>query len=426
MHQKENAVIKIIGLFLVATISLTAMGQKPLAGSLSPAEMMLKARDAAYNNRKAESRQICRQILSGDSAYYDASVLMGRTYSWEQKYDSARMVLIKVLNAVPGHYDAVEALIDNELYSANYSDAIKYADLGLKFKPNTTAFLYKKARATDNSGNLPEASKILNQIISIDPSNKEAKDLLLSIRNRSMINKIKLNYWSDYFSDNDSWQFFSASIGRKTNKFGMLTLRYNYAGRFARNGHQLELDAYPSLGKSVYLYFNTGISNARNFPISRLSLEPYFKLPKSFEFSVGLRYMNFDKNRLLAVDSNKVIIYTGTIGKYFGNYWISLRPYLIPGNKAWSKSLNLTVRRYLSDADSYLSLVLGSGISPDIQQYAYDPNYFLKSNKITLEFRRKIADRFSLDLGTGFAREEIFAGIKHNKFSVDLGISYLF
>lgn len=426
MRQKENALIKIIGLLLVATISLSVVGQKGLSDSIPSAELLLKARDAAFNNRKAEARQICRQILLRDSTYQDAAVLMGRTYAWDQKYDSARIVLKKIIVAEPGYYDAVDALIDNELYCGNNLDAIKFADLGLSFHPNEVAFLYKKARALNNSGNSLKASELLNHIISMDPSDKDAMDLLLSIKRSKMVNKFKLNYWADYFSDQASWQFFAASIGRKTAKFGTVILRYNYAERFAKNGHQIEIDAYPTISKKVYLYFNTGISNAVNFPISRLSIEPYLKLPKGFEFSAGIRYMNFDKTRLVAIDSNKVIIYTGTFGKYIGNYWISVRPYFVPGNKAWSKSVNLTLRRYLDDADSYLSLVLGSGISPDVQQYAYDPNYFLKSNKITLEYRQKIASRFFLDLGTGFAREEILVGVKHDKYSIDLGISYLF
>ena len=426
MRGKEIFVEKFICLFLFAIMGLTVVGQKLQSDSISSGDLLLLARDAAFNDRKADARKICRQILSRDSTHWDATVLMGRTYAWDQKYDSSRMVLKKVLIAVPGHYDAVDALIDNELYCGNYLDAIKFADLGLSFHPNEVAFLYKKARALNNSGNSRKAAELLNHIISIDPSGKEAVSLLLSIKSGKLVNKLMLNYWADYFSDNASWQFFSASIGRKTTKLGTVILRYNYAGRFGKAGQQFEVDAYPTIAKAVYLYFNTGISNATNFPISRLTLEPYFKLPGSFEFSAGIRYMNFDKTRLVAVDSNKVIIFTGTIGKYIGNYWISVRPYFTPGENAWSKSVNLTVRRYLDQAGSYLSFILGSGISPDVQQYAYDPNYFLKSNKIAIEYRQKIARSYYLDLGAGFAREEILAGIKHDKYTINLGISYLF
>jgi YaiO family outer membrane protein len=136
--------------------------------------------------------------------------------------------------------------------------------------------------------------------------------------------------------------------------------------------------------------------------------------------------MNFDPNHLVSTDSNAVVIFTGTVGKYFGNYWLSVRPYLTPGNKAWSKSVNLTLRRYLNDSDSYVSLNLGTGISPDVQQYAFDPNYYLKSNKVAIAYRQKIVKRFFLDCGTGYAREETMPGMKRNKFSVNLGISCLF
>ena len=136
--------------------------------------------------------------------------------------------------------------------------------------------------------------------------------------------------------------------------------------------------------------------------------------------------MNFDDKRIAAFDSNKVMIYTATIGKYYGNYWFSLRPYLTPGKDGWSKSASLTVRRYLADADSYFSLIVGTGYSPDEQQYAFNPGYYLKSNKIEIEYQQKLTSRFFVNCGTGFAREEIRAGTKRNRYTFDLGVSFLF
>ncbi|MCX6236437.1 MAG: YaiO family outer membrane beta-barrel protein [Bacteroidia bacterium] len=421
---------KVVGVFFIFLFSfsqLTVDAQTAVSVDTTSLESLLvKAREFAYNNGKAQARKICRQIISRDSTYWDAAVLMGRTYAWDQKYDSARIVLNKVIEQRAGYYDAVDALIDAELLSENYLRAIKYADIGLSFHPNDGSFLYKKARALNNSGNSQKASTLLSQIPATDPSNKDAAVLLLSIRRDKMVNKLTLNYWTYLFKDDSPWSFASAAIGRKTSKFGTVTLRYNYAQRFGNDGHQIELDAYPAIVKGIYLYFNTGISNKKNFPYSRLTIEPYFKLPASFEMSIGFRYMNFDDKRIAVVDSNMVMIYTGTIGKYYGNYWFSLRPYLTPGKEGWSGSANLTIRRYLADADSYLSLIVGTGISPDIQQYAFNPGYYLKSNKIALEYQQKIAYRFFLNLGTGFAREEIRAGTKRDRYSLDLGVSFLF
>jgi len=388
--------------------------------------MFAKAREFAYNNRKAESREICRQILLHDRNYHDASVLIGRTYAWDNKYDSARFVLSKIIETKIGYYDAVDALIDVEFWSDNYPAAIKYADMGLTYHPNDDNFRYKKARVLNSSGDSKKASEILNQILAANPGNKDAAGLLLSIRKSNMVNKLTINYWIDAFENDDPWNFGSIAIGRKTPSLGTVTLRYNFARRFGNDGHQLEIDAYPALTKGVYMYFSTAFSNKKNFPYSRFSIEPYFKLPASFELSAGFRYLNFDDNRIVTFDSSKVVIYTGSVGKYWGNYWFSLRPYLTPGKDKWSKSLSLTVRYYLSDADSYLSLILGTGISPDEQKYAIISDYYLKSKKIALEYRKKIASRFLLDCRSGFAREEIRAGTMRNRYSFDLGFSILF
>jgi len=419
---------KFVRVFFIFSLFQLSVDAQTIATKDTPSldSLLVQARKLAFNDGKVQARKICKQILTRDSTYWDAAVLMGRTYAWDQKYDSARIVLNKVIEQRAGYYDAVDALIDVELLSDNYLRAIKYADIGLSFHPNDGAFLYKKARAMNSSGDADKASSILNQIITIDPSNTDARALLLSIRRDKMINKFTLNYWTYIYKDDSPWNFASAAIGRKTSLFGTVVLRYNYARRFGFDGHQVEFDAYPTIVKGIYLYFNSGISTKKNFPYSRLTMEPYFKLPAGFEMSIGFRYMNFDDKRIAAVDSNMVMIYTGTIGKYWGNYWFSFRPYLTPGKDGWSTSANLTVRRYLAKEDSYLSLVVGTGISPDVQQFAYDPRYYLKSSKITLEYQQKIAYRYLINLGTGFAQEEIRAGTTRNRFSIDVGLSYLF
>jgi YaiO family outer membrane protein len=420
-------VIRFLSVIILSLTALTVNSQNvTFRDTLSLEALFAKARDYAYNNRKVESREICRQILIRDSTYWDVAVLLGRTYAWDKRYDSARIVLSKVISHRPGYYDAVDALIDVEYWSDNYLDAIKYADMGLSFHPNDDTFRFKKAKALNSSGNTQKALEIIDLILLTNPSNKDAIGLQISIRRSKMVNKLTVNYWTDIFKDDSPWKFASAAIGRKTQKFGTVTLRYNYARRFGNDGHQIEVDAYPAIVKGVYMYFSTAFSNKKNFPYSRLSMEPYFKLPSGFEMSAGFRYLNFDDNRIAAFDSNKVVIYTGSIGKYYGNYWFSLRPYLTPGKDKWSKSVNLTVRHYMSDPESYLSLVIGTGISPDEQQYAFDPGYYLKSNKISLEYQQKIASRIILDCRTGFAREEIRAGTRRNRYSFDIGASYLF
>lgn len=390
-------------------------------------DMLNKARELAYNKGRIAARRICFEILSRDSTYWDASVLIGRTYIWDSKHDSSKIALSRVIVNKPGYYDAMEALIDNEYMADNYLDAIKYSNEALLYHPKDEAFLYKKASALNKLGKTKESTALLSQILTSDSSNKEASALLLDIKRESRVTKITLNYWTDVFDESSPWNFASASIGRKTPHFGSLTLRYNYANRFGNNGQQLEIDAYPAIYKGIYVYLSAGVSNKKNFPFSRISIEPYFKLPKSFEASLGIRYMNFDDTRLFALDSNKIIIYTGTIGVYFGNYWLSGRPYFTKGIDAWSKSASLTLRRYFTDEDSYLSVSVGTGRSPDEQQYAFDPGLtFLKSHKISIDYQQKFGYQFILGFGAGYALEEIRTGVQRNRYSLSIGGSFLF
>lgn len=389
--------------------------------------LLIKAREYAYNKGRIESRNLCKLILLHDSTYYDAAVLMARTYLWDDKYDSARFVLNKVINASPGYYDAMDALIDIELMSDNYVGAIKSADLALTFHNDDHEFLYKKAKALNYAEKPKRALEILARILASEPSHEDAKALKASIIEGRRNQTVTIDAYIYTFSNDDPWYFGSTSVGKKIPKFGSVIFRYNYAKRFGRVGYQYEVDAYPSIAKGIYLYFNTGFSNKKNFPYSRFTLEPYFNLPAKFELSLGFRYLNFDSDRLVTFGSSKVLIYTGTIGKYIGDYWLSARPYFVPGIDGWSKSINFTVRRYFINELNYLSLTVGTGLSPDEQQYAYDPFLtFLKSYKLSLEYQQKIGKRFMIDVETGYALEEISQGTNRNRFSFDIGGSFFF
>ena len=424
-HIVITRILLVIFLFL-SVHSLSAKNNNS-QDTTSNSYLLDKAREFAYNKERIKARNLCFQILKRDSTYWDAAVLIGRTYIWDSEYDSSRVVLNRVLIQKPGYYDAIDAIIDNEIMADDYSSAVIYADEALLYHPGDETFLYKKARALNKLGKTKDSQAILRNIVQLNPDNKEAPKLLLDIKRAGRVNKFTMSYSTDMFDGSTPWTFASASLGRKTKRFGSVILRYNFANRFGNNGNQIEIDAYPAIAKGIFFYFNAGISNKKNFPYTRLSIEPYFKLPKSFELSVGVRYMNFDANRLFALDSNKVLIYTGTIGKYFGSYWISLRPYFTKGTDAWSKSASITVRRYFGDEDSFISLNVGSGMSPDEQQYAFNPDMtFLKSNKISLDYQQKVAHQLIFYCGGGYAREEIRTDVKRNRFSLSAGISILF
>lgn len=107
---------------------------------------------------------------------------------------------------------------------------------------------------------------------------------------------------------------------------------------------------------------------------------------------LGLRMLDF---------GSPIILYTGSIGKYYKNFWFSLRPTLIAYNNAslFSDSYTFTTRYYTKSANDYYSVVLGYGLSPD--------NY----SQETL-FKYPISKSYSVRLGyqTSYKYKNIFYG----------------
>jgi len=153
----------------------------------------------------------------------------------------------------------------------------------------------------------------------------------------------------------DPWRLGSVSMSRRT-AAGSLIARVNYANRFATNGVQVEADAYPRVSDKVYLYLNAGYSAASIFPSWRFGGEAFTSLPHAWEASAGFRQLRFD--------GTPVTLFTGAVGKYIGNYWLSLRPYLRAKDGGLSASAGLTGRRYFEDGDHWVGAAASYGSSP--------------------------------------------------------------
>ncbi len=128
-------------LVILMNISLLAQTQ------LTSDELFVKAKDAAFNqkNRKL-ARQFCKQALAKSPDYSDISIFLGRLYTWDGIYDSARVIVKKVVRKNPTNSDAISAAIDLEYWSGNSNVALIFCNYGLSKFPSSTEFLLKKAR----------------------------------------------------------------------------------------------------------------------------------------------------------------------------------------------------------------------------------------------------------------------------------------
>lgn len=394
-----------------------------LAGLFSDiaAQTFEEAQNYAFNGERAKARSICREILS-KGFNSDVALLMGRTFTWDGKYDSARVVFNEVLIYKPDNMEVLSAFADVEYWSENYSKAIEYCDLALQKDSIAEEFVLKKAKILISDEKFEEAVVTLEDFLHKNPGYAEIMIKLKEYRLDLLKNSIKISYTIDSFDkdfNRDPWQISAISFGRKT-KFGSVIARVNYVKRFGETGFQYEMDAYPKLGENSYGYLNYGFSKNSIFPKNRMGLEWYHNFPKAYEGSIGMRMLYFG--------SSNVDIYTATIGKYVGNYWISLRSFVTPGTDGTSVSGLLQMRRYFSDPENYYGLRLGYGVSPDDNRNLIDSSQRLTLNtrSLRMEFNHIFNHIWILNVGGVWGNEERIPGAYSGYYTFDFSISRFF
>ncbi|MBU2651343.1 MAG: YaiO family outer membrane beta-barrel protein, partial [Bacteroidetes bacterium] len=182
---------------------------------------------------------------------------------------------------------------------------------------------------------------------------------------------------------------------------------------------------YPKFSKSNYAFVNYSYSPDSLFPQHRVGLEFYQKLPWAMEVSLGGRYMRFvgTNNNI-----NEVYIITGSLSKYYRQFWFSFRPYISPQDNGVDQSYNLMIRKYVRSADNYVFMELATGNSPDdptryIGGFDY---YTLNSYRVRAGFQWLFLPRWVGYFETGYAYEEWKDKNYRNAVRAGVKIGYYF
>ncbi len=386
--------------------------------SLSAEDIFQQARSLAFDGHDYPAAiQRTRAALALSPRDPDFRIFLGRLYAWSHQPDSARQAFDEVLRSHPGYEDVYVAYADLERWNDNDTRSLELCSSGLSYHSLSVPLLLRRASALYGLHRYSEAKAAADSALRVDPKDAEVRALLSKIRDYSTLNKIGISYDYVYFDRQyqDPWHLVSVDYTRQTS-LGSVIGRLNYANRFRSGGVQGEIEAYPHLSRRFYGYINFGYSADEGiFPRYRAGASLYANLPYAFEADGGLRYLYF---------SSSTWIYTFSIGKYYKNFWFNARTYLIPGGSALSQSFTLTGRWYFGGADDYLSLGVGTGISPDDrsnnQQLA--SKYALRSHKVEAGWRRTIGMRNILFASAQWLDQEYLPKTHGNQ--LDLGIGY--
>lgn len=243
------------------------------------------------------------------------------------------------------------------------------------------------------------------------------EDVPEQIRSRETYTAIGIVHDYENFDDNLSdWNLTSLELKRK-GTYGSIIGRVTHGERFDTTGQQFEVDAYPRLGDGTYAYLNFGYSDDSIFPRYRAGAQIYRSLPRSWEASVGARWLDFE--------SDDVTLWTGSIGKYTGNWYVSLQPYLRDTEHGTSASANLLARRYFATADDYFGFRVGYGENPE-QDIFLGTDLQFQSWSASLEAKRRVTDRFVIRGSVGTREQEVRRDFERGSFFASLGLETRF
>jgi YaiO family outer membrane protein len=411
----------LIGLFF-----LTLLGNQSFAQDTSSSDgLLVEARKAAFDNKDyPQAKAYLYKALHLSPEYADVKIFLGRIHAWSKEYDSARYYFNSVLKAKPDYEDASVALADLEFWDDHDAQSLQVAEDGLKYHPNSTELLLRKAKALKSMRRFPEAQAAVDKVIEADKNNTEARALANVIKEFSIKNKIGVSYDYVYFDKqfSDPWHLVAFDYSRTT-KFGSVTGRINYANRFAESGVQYEVDAYPRISNTFYAYVNAGYSNNVGvFAQWRGGFSLYANIPKGFEGELGVRYLKFS--------GDPTWIYTGYVGKYYKSWLFGFRTYLTPSvfTNVSSTSYTATARYYYGTADDMIGLSLGYGLSPDDRSNAIqlDGKEKLLSYKTGMSFKKRVARRNVLSFDFTWVNQEYLPQTKGNQYQISVGCLHRF
>ena len=158
-----RSTFKLVLLFSLILLC-TGVNAQWLKKSESSDELYKEAKKEVDLQHYQRAINICNKALDISPGNMDIHLLLGRAYTLAGKVDSARLELNYVLKKNQKYKDAYLYLVNLETVACNYSQALEYADQGLKYYPNDRDLLLKKLDIYSKQGDWIESTKLADYL----------------------------------------------------------------------------------------------------------------------------------------------------------------------------------------------------------------------------------------------------------------------
>ena len=431
MIKKGRRLLKLILLQIAILVQTSLFAQEVFNAD----SLMHAAHDKAVAGKYRRAISMAEELLERYPEYSDAHILKSRVMAWGRDYLAAINEINKFIQENENNLDAYLALCDFHLWNEDYKSSKEVAQNALEYFPDNEKLLLKITLVDFTAEEYDLAVESGNHLLNIYPSNKETKEILKTIEMREWKNELRLEHYADGHNRpfRRRWHMSSMGYGRNTSS-GLYAAKI-YLGDLVEEGGtiydsdvsvQYSLECYPTFNKYNYTYLNVAFSDGVLFPKSRIGAEYYHILKRSnIELSLGYRYMHFTPAENPDVNVN---IYTGSIGKYFRNFWVSARPYVINNGEDTFFRYSLSVRTFMKPEMSYVQWLIGTGTSPENPVFytSGPPSDGLDTWQVVMQWKQRVSKLISLELESGFINSKYDFERRRNQLILRSAISFLF
>ncbi len=377
-----------------------------------------------------QSADIYRQHYPEDA---DGLLEWGIIENHAKDYAEVIKILGPALVKYPNYLDIRLTLINAEMGLKQPQKALSLIEDGLMLDPRNEILLKKRADIQFENGDPVASAKTLQQLLSINPQNDQAKNLLTEIQNTPPEYgigpyKVGVETWTadtknvnQSASTEQTWYYDSLYLGANTD-YGYVQLSGNYANRLGFQGTQGKLEFDPKINSYLYFELVTGYSEQEVlFPHYLVGGEGYVYIPHLLDVSLGETYRNLGATYLNT--------YTGSLSKSIQQYWFSFKPYyFVPSNDGPQSVLyTAKVRRYFGSPDFYVELSGGIGHSPDLPDLLAAAFIKVKNNYVQVKLNLPLDEhRYVLSVGPQYERLTYPSGTILTLWSGELDLSIRF
>lgn len=394
--------------------------------SASADSAFTQARELAFDGNFEASRKVLDLLLLEDPGNYRYRLFRLQTLVWDKQYDAARPQIEALILEDTNAREIYNLRVRNELYAKDHDLCVRYCDDGIKrFKGDNEFFHVTKVQSLVSQNSYHDALDAVNLALDDYPDNNELEQLKTFLLNQLIVDGLTFGGFIDYFTKGyKPWLYGFAQYGKQT-PVGAFIARVNVAERqqnFASFGVQGEIDAYPRLSRKSYMYLNVGYSPSQIFPAFRAGGEYYTMIGNTnFEGSLGMRYLDFL--------FNQVIMFTGSVGYYWGNEYVAFRPFVISDVYGVGTTYNFLYRKFFSGKGDFLQVTAGGGVIPDERVLSLIGNTAnqdtrLDNQYVGIAYQRLANPSFYTRFDLIFTRQENFSRQDDYLGIITLGLTF--